>query len=577
MRSRFFIGACMGVHFLTLVAVSAADQSSDFGPKVHIFDPSMPMEEIQQTVDAAFAVQEHAQFGSGRCAFLFKPGEYQVDVNVGFYTEVLGLGESPDDTHIIGAVRAEADWMKGNATCTFWRSCAGLSVTPVYTDQTTERGVNRWSVSQAAPFRRMHIRGNLVLTDNGWGSGGFIADSVIDGWVDPLGQQQWLSRNSAWKRWVNHDGSWNHVFMGVVNAPEGRWPDVSNTVIEKTPRIREKPFLMIDDKGEYFVIRPDPQEDSQGVSWKTGAEAGSKIPLSEFYIARAGEADADSMNAALAAGKHLLLTPGIYHLTEPLRVIRPGTIVLGIGYPTLVPVKGTPALVIADAGGVQAGGILIDAGPVKSKALIIVGEEKSDRRHRGDPVYLYDIFCRAGGAGVGQTACMIIINSNDVIGDHFWLWRADHGEGVGWDKNINENALIVNGDHVTLYGLFAEHTQEYQTIWNGEHGRTVMYQSEFPYDPPDQASWQHDGINGWASYRVSPEVKHHRADGLGCYLVLNNKHVNCATAIEAPQAPGIHFTNVVTLWLRGGSLSNVINNMGGELHQSGARRVLAYP
>ena len=168
----------------------------DFGPNVHVFDPSMSMKTIQKTVDTAFDDLEHAQFGSERCAFLFKPGDYNLDVNVGFYTEVLGLGESPDDTHITGAVRAEADWMKGNATCTFWRSCAGLAVTPTYSDKTTQRGDNRWSVSQAAPFRRMHIRGNLLLTDNGWASGGFIADSVVDGWVDPLGQQQWLSRNS---------------------------------------------------------------------------------------------------------------------------------------------------------------------------------------------------------------------------------------------------------------------------------------------------------------------------------------------------------------------------------------------
>ena len=552
--------------------------SPDFGPNVHIFDPAMSRRQIQKTVDRAFDDLEHAQFGSERCAFLFKPGEYNVDVNVGFYTEVLGLGISPDDTHIIGAVRAEADWMNGNATCTFWRSCAGLSVTPTYTDSTTKRGDNRWSVSQAAPFRRMHIRGNLLLTDNGWASGGFIADSVIDGEVDPLGQQQWLSRNSIWKEWVNHEGSWNHVFMGVMNPPEGRWPDVSNTVIEKTPRIREKPFLMIDEEGDYFVLALDPREaDSQGISWTHGSVSGEKIPLDRFYIARPGEADAASINAALEDGLNLLLTPGIYALNAPLRVNRPGTIVLGFGYPTLIPVKGTPALVIADVAGVRAGGFLIDAGPEKSPALMIVGEEKSDIRHQDDPTYLYDIFCRVGGAAIGEAACMIIINSHDVVGDHFWLWRADHGNGVGWKKNVNENALIVNGDHVTVYGLFAEHSQEYQTLWNGEYGRTVMYQSEFPYDPPNQKSWQHDGINGWASYRVHPDVEHHRAEGLGCYLVLNEKSVNCATAIEAPQGPGIDFTNMVTLWLRGGSLSNVINDTGGGLEKPGAKRVLSYP
>ena len=78
---------------------------------------------------------------------------------------------------------------------------------------------------------------------------------------------------------------------------------------------------------------------------------------------------------------------------------------------------------------------------------------------------------------------------NDTIIDHTWIWRADHGTGVGWDSNLSDNGLVVNGDHVTTYGLFVEHHQQFQVLWNGNYGRTYFYQSEIPYDPPDQASY----------------------------------------------------------------------------------------
>ena len=68
----------------------------------------------------------------------------------------------------------------------------------------------------------------------------------------------------------------------------------------------------------------------------------------------------------------------------------------------------------------------------------------------------------------------MVINSKDVCIDHIWLWRADHGNGVGWDKNKAANGLIVNGDNVLIYGLLNEHFQEYQTLWNGNNGRVYF-------------------------------------------------------------------------------------------------------
>ncbi len=238
----------------------------DFGSNVFVFNSQMSMESIQNKLNEVFEKQESSQFGPGRYAFLFQPGEYNLDVNVGFYTEVLGLGLSPDEVQITGQVHSEADWMKGNATCTFWRSLAGLSVSPV-------GGTNRWATSQATPFRRMHIKGNLVLDDGGWSSGGFISDSKIDGTISSGSQQQYFIRNTFIGKW--HGGNWNMVFVGDINPPTERWPDRPYTVVSKTPLIREKPFLFVDNKGDYFVRIPKLNRDSTiDISWINGETPG---------------------------------------------------------------------------------------------------------------------------------------------------------------------------------------------------------------------------------------------------------------------------------------------------------------
>jgi len=95
---------------------------------------------------------------------------------------------------------------------------------------------------------------------------------------------------------------------------------------------------------------------------------------------------------------------------------------------------------------------------------------------------LADVFFRVGGAGIGRAKVSLAINSSDVIVDHTWIWRADHGTGVGWEKNTASNGMVVAGDDVTAYGLFVEHHQEFQVLWKGNGGRTYFYQSEIPYD-----------------------------------------------------------------------------------------------
>ncbi|HTW81773.1 MAG TPA: hypothetical protein VME23_19650 [Terracidiphilus sp.] len=528
----------------------------DLGPNVLVFNPSMAAAEIQKRIDKVYAAEEHSEFGAERYALLFLPGNYKVDIPIGFYTEVLGLGRSPDAVEIEGNVHADASLPQNNATCTFWRAIEGLSVTPA-------GGTMQWAVSQAAPFRRMHVRGSMVLHQkSGWASGGWIADSVIDGNVGSGTQQQWISRNSEWGSWTG--ANWNMVFVGVRNAPAGSWPDPPFTKIERTPVVREKPFLEVDGQGRWSVRVPAMRRDSVGITWRSGETPGKSIPLTRFYIARAGIDTVAHINAELEHGKNVLFTPGIYELDEPIRVTRPNTILMGLGFATLKPVNGNEAIETADEDGIEIAGLLIDAGQAQSPVLVRIGADGSKRRHESSPICLHDVFFRVGGAAAGRAAVNLLVNSSDTIIDHTWIWRADHGRGVGWQSNTSANGLVVNGDHVTAYGLFVEHHQEFQVMWNGEDGRTYFYQSEIPYDPPNQASYTSaKGVNGWASYKVSDNVNRHEAWGLGIYSVFLKPDVVLSRAIEVPQRPGVRFHDMITVALGNlGEISHVIDDAG---------------
>jgi hypothetical protein len=538
-------------------AIAATTPPPDFGPNVLIFNPKTPSATIQAQIDKIYATQRRNEFGPERNAIFFLPGNYTVDVPIGFYTQVLGLGSSPDNVSITGNVHSDAASRNNNATTTFWRAAENFSVAPT-------GGVMKWAVSQAAPFRRMHIQGDIVLHQNGgWASGGWMSDTLIDGNVAAGPQQQWISRNSEWHSWTG--ANWNMVFVGIPNPPEGEWPNPPYTKVAQTPIVREKPFLEIDSSGNYSVRVPSIRTNSSGITWHAATTPGKTIPIREFYIAHPNRDNAATINSQLARHKNLILTPGIYDLTEPIRIIHPNTVVIGLGFATLRPVNGTAAMITSDADGIIIAGLLFDAGPTQSPVLLQIGPDKSHASHEKDPISLHDVFFRVGGAGPGRAVVNLEINSNDTIIDHTWIWRADHGASVGWNENTSANGLVVNGNNVTIYGLFVEHHQQFQVLWNGNAGRTYFYQSEIPYDPPDQPSYTSaPDTNGWASYKVANNVTAHEAWGLGIYSVFRHPDVVLTRAIEVPVNPNVRFHHMITVALDDkGEISNVINDTGG--------------
>lgn len=566
-----------------------AANATIFGPNVYIFTPQMPAGAVQEQATTIFKQMEANEFGPQRYALLFEPGTYNVLFDVGFYTSVAGLGQSPDDVLVRGGANVPAYWMPNrNATCNFWRSFENLAIEA--SDATNK--TTTIAVSQAAPLRRLHIRSAnglwLFQVDpdthaGGWASGGYMADTVVDGQVLPGSQQQWLSRNSKWGSWAN--GVWNMVFVGCENAPsQANWPKEPYTTIDETPVIREKPYLY-KNGGGFAVFKPALQTNARGPTWVGSPTQGDSIPIDQFFIAQTGATSA-SINDALKSGKHILFTPGIYQLEDSLNVDRANTIILGIGFPSLIPTTGKPVIRVADIDGITIAGLILEAGTTNSPCLLEVGSSGCSATHTSNPTFLYDITVRTGGVHAGKNDSGIIINSPDVVGDQLWLWRADHPPATaGWDVNPTKNGIVVNGDRVTMYGLFNEHHQEYQTLWNGNAGRVYFYQSEIPYDPPHQNAYKSErsSRNGYASYKVTTHVKSHEAWGLGVYSYFRDAAVKVENAIEVPETARIH--HMTTVWLNGtagSEITHVVNGKGERVYanapETAMRQTLAeYP
>ncbi|MGE5434856.1 MAG: adenylyl cyclase [Candidatus Doudnabacteria bacterium] len=561
----------------------AAAATPDLGPNVIVFDPSMPTSQIQATVDAIASKQVSNQFGTDRYALLFKPGMYgsssaPLNFQVGYYTSIAGLGRSPGDVVINGSVYVhnQCDGTFCTALNNFWRSLSNLTINVTTPNFGCYNG-EFWAVSQAAPMRRVDVNGFATLMDYctqpSFASGGFIADSRFNDTIVNGSQQQWLVRNSAVGNWTN--GVWNQVFSGVVGAPAECFPAQAScggpyTTLPSSSVTREAPYLYVDSGGNQNVFVPSAQSGSSGTTWAGGETPGTSIPIDQFYVAKPSDSAA-TINSALRTGRNLILTPGIYHLDQSISVTRPDTVVLGLGFPTLIPTNGNAAMTTARAKGILISGVMFDAGPVNSPVLLQVGSghARSDNES-SDPSTLSDVFFRIGGATPGSATTSLVVNSNNVILDDIWAWRADHGNGVGWTSNTADTGVIVNGDNVTAYGLFVEHYQKYETIWNGNGGTVVFFQNEMPYDPPNQAAWMEaPGVDGWAAFKVGDAVTRFHGYGMGSYSFFNQGvNIYAAHAFEVPATlPPGSLHNLLTVFLDPshgfGGILNVVNDTGG--------------
>ena len=548
-----------------------------FGRNTFVFSPNDDTTKIDELLNKLFKQQNDytndAQFKGNQYQVYFKKGDYTNTscMYLGFYTTLSGLGKVPTDVKLnniaipaylpAGALGGNGD----NATCNFWRSAENLAVYNTGNEQgkagygSYRADQLNWAVAQAAPLRRIYSERPIAYDWNyGWASGGYVADSWINASFNDNGNelsagtfsgQQFYTRNSKLKGNA-YGTTLNNFFQGVEasnlpkadgtsgeellsgqgasnwNIPASDGGQQVFTHIDQTKELAEKPFLYMDDDGEYKVFVPSVQKNTKGISWGEGKDnngmgAGKSISLDEFYVAKPTDSASD-INKALDEGKNIYFTPGTYHAKETIHVKKADTIVLGSGMTSIIPDNDDAAMLVDDVDGVRVAGIIFDAGS-HSKYLLKVGKTGSKNSHKDDPTILQDLFFRVGGTTDTLTTAdnALEINSHNVLCDHFWIWRADHGTGVAWDGNVSNHGLIVNGDDVTCYALFNEHFNKYDTLWNGENGSTYFYQNEKCYDPISQESWMsHNGsVNGYAAYKVANNVKKHYAVGLGIYNV----------------------------------------------------------
>jgi hypothetical protein len=580
-----------------------------FGPNVCVFSPAMSQAAIQSDLNAIAAQQVPvaSQFSSQRYAVLFRPGTYgssdsPLVFQVGYYTEVAGLGSMPQDTVINGAIDVfnnlcTAGTQDCNSDDNFWRSLSNLTLNvdlpaspPAYVPPVLDpfgtgctNSAEMWSASQAAPIRRAIINGSVVFQDycanNNFASGGFIADSKVSGSLNFFGNQQYMVRNSAIGGAAGcPQGLWNMVYSGVQGAPAPVFTGQceQNTVLSASPVTEEEPFLYTDSTGSYDVFVPAVQHGTSGTSWASGQEAGTSLPLSRFFVASPATPIA-AINGALLLGKDLILTPGVYNLSQPITVSRPGTVVLGLGLATLVPQHGSAAVVVTPSRGVKLSGLIVDAGPVNSPVLVSVGLPGASGS--GDPDVVQDVYFRIGGAETTPTSATVSLldNASGSILDNVWIWRADHGNAVGWTQNTGATGLVVTGSGVTAYGLAVEHYQKNEVIWSGQGGTDIFFQNELPYDPPSQAAWMASPTqDGYPAFLVSPNVTSFQGYGMGSYVVFiqTSATLHDAEAFQAPKTPGVQFHNIFGVWIGGsGGLDSIINGTGGPVTSANPGKV----
>lgn len=428
------------------------------------------------------------------------------------------------------------------------------------------------------------------------------ANAVVSG-----SQQQYFVRNtkisvpsgapSSVTAWSN--SVWNQVFVGCDGAPPsacgncigaGGWQVPPGgqascvncdgclssctatctaspyTTIAATPRIAEKPYIVCNSAANAFSLVIPPVELNKVGTSEQNPVVPEIVSFANVYVANPSTDTAATINAAIAQNYHVVLCPGTYQLTDTIEVSKPGIVVLGIGFPILISETGKPCMIVK-AQNVRVAGVLWQAGPSTNPVtptLLQWGTTASD----AEGGFLYDCFARTGrfsgsaSEPFNSTDLMVHIVSNNVVGDNFWLWRADHdSQGLVYNGDNGCNtAIVIDGDDVITYGLASEHTLKDMTIWNGNNGRCYFYQAELPYDAPLDYNLNTVG------YRVGPRVTSHQAWGVGVYSFFrdNNLTVKQGIGVDAPSS-GITFVNSLTRYLAGyGGIASVLNGLGAN-------------
>jgi hypothetical protein len=548
----------------------------------------------------------YTQFDTRRALVLLTEDAPTLDVQVGFYTQVVGATEKLTTVNSISAPSTTP----GGSTQTFMRAAERLSVT----------GASTWSVSQGCSLRNSEFAAGLQLSagSSDWGSGGFISDISVSGTFDTGIQQQWITKSSTIGSLTTSASSWNLLFVGVDGAtqPTG---DSSRyvTVVPETAGGARKPYVQMDSAGAWVVVVPAEQGPRTG--YDPSPPLRETIPIDDCTIwsvpapSASGPGTKGFHAASLPASTDatcVIIAPGVYNLSSPVVLSGKGAVVVGLGFATFQCATSEPCLVVQGEGA-SVSGLVVDAAftdlSKPTGALVEV---------TGAGSRLYDIYCRVIALPALVRADVLLhIVGNGVILENTWLWHADHDpwpkpadelgteymlvkgshnyehtdiatqnrmlreakervasrHGVGdaalslpylTDSCVSHHALVVDGSNFIVYGLMAEHTHWDIVVWNGEYGQTFLLQCEVPYYVMGPDTWGPSRL----AYRVNALL--HSAVGLGAY-VTNPSWVGAYTPFTEAFMMSFQATNTLNKvfgWINpsgSNSYTNVFNTSSG--------------
>jgi hypothetical protein len=545
-----------------------------FPPNVYIFSPEQNQQDIQDTINTVFKTQggvdpeNNGQFSDQNAAFLFMPGKYKVEIPIGYYTHVAGLGKSMEDVTIQGGPNVNngsTNFQVGSLN-NFWRTCENMTVTKPFTSANPNQMI--FAVSQATSLRSVHVQGNLSLGameqtgQMGYASGGFMANCKVDGELSMGSQQQFICRNTEFDTFPV--SLWNQVNVGCIsgtqkvetcciNTPKVPVNTSKNlTVVENTPLVAEKPYLAVSnntDKSSIIIIVPSKVPNRKGVLEQ------SDISINSYTIITP-KMSGSSINKLLKTATAIIFSPGRYNIEEP--IILSGQLLFGLGLPVLKSVNNND--IITGYGDIC--GVIFEAGIGNgSNTLLNLDGQLSN---------LWDICCRVGG-GVNNKDkysidTMLKVGGNNSILDNVWCWVADHysdGGYTGWDNAACNTGVHVTGSGVTAYGLFSEHNHDRNVRWDGDNGQVYMFQSEFNYFPPSQQIFS-DAV----SYEVAENVTNHTIIGAGAYSFFPLQQIFAKSGFRFPDT--VNYKSILTVFLNGkGGITNVINDKGITVQNDG--------
>lgn len=458
--------------------------------------------------DSSQTEYTNKQFSKERYVFLFKPGTYyNINMLLNYYISYIGGGNNKNDVIFLQSTLIappSINYPKLGGLDNFWRSAENFTI-----DSNGSSYPSSWvkyndyfpdsvllSVSQASPIRNIQINNSNLYTfqisekinyASVYCSGGFMSDIYFNNdstkKLNFGGQQQFYCRNVKNIEASNiSGGAWNIVMNDDITSNDDSMSGkrVTNMGVVNIPL---KPYYSLE---ENSIVN-------------------NSTSITDFSIFNP-TSTINEINTALSSGKSIILTPGYYNIDAPIVITNHNTVLLSLGMVTVENQNSGECLIINDdLNNVKVAGIVIQASESSvgiTNTLIKVGNTV---KNNSSNIFLHDIFVRVGGPSLKPTNNnrvdkMMVINSNNVILDNCWLWRADHTNsisgGLGPTNAVCNHALEVNGNNVKAYGLSCEHTLQDIVTWNGDNGEVNFYQCELPYDVENH--WDYSGfvING---------------------------------------------------------------------------------